>query len=582
MSLWKKLMVSYVIVIIIPLLLLTFLSYTHVSKTLIQQFQYSSDMSLHQTRIYLDRILDEIIGSTEQIVFNKTLSEIHDKNGDSGKFFSNFEDFQTTFNLMNDIFISDALYSVELYVDGSYTLKDSHNGNGIYFINSDNQYAKELKQNLTNFRGELLWFPPRDVNLNFTHKKTSFITGARYIKSMRTNKNIGIVTVNIEQQYLNNIIGHSSILSDSVSLLLDKNGHIIALSDNELFQSYEIPPKLILENIAENKSSLRVNNETMLLNFTPTIVSDWTLVTLIPYDEMLTTSTETRNNMFLIMLGISMLFFLVAYLISKLLTKRIQFLANRMKEVQLNNYSLISPVQGTDEISELNNSYNHLLNKINDYANTQYQLGIELKNSELKALQAQINPHFLYNTLDMLHWIAQDYGADEISEIVSLLSKYYKLSLSNGVDVVSVKDAIKHIEVYVKLQNFRFDNSIQLILNIDPQMNNYGILKLLLQPIVENAILHGIQGKDDQAGTITITGNLSNNLLYFTITDNGIGMNTHQIENLTKRDTIIGGYGIKNVIQRIQLYYGAEYGLQYHSEPGEGTTVLLRVPCLDI
>lgn len=587
MNLMKKLLVSYVIVLIIPLLLLTFFSYAHVSRTLIEQFQYSSDMSLQQTSIYLNRIQSDIIDSSKQIAYNKMFTDTYNQNTSANALLEHFEDYTTVHNIAEGIFSSDALYSVELYTNGKYVLEQSNGTEGISFISLENDFAREADARLAKFRGEILWLPPRTIKTVFTSQETPVVTGIRYIKSTKNYKNIGILAVNVQQQALNDIVSRSPILSNSLSLLFDGSGNILAVSDHKLFQDYGISSELILENIALCHTSFQIDRNTMLLNYTPIGESDWTLVSLIPYDEMLKTSTNTRNRMILIMLAVSSLFCFVAYFISRLITKRIRFLATRMKKAQFDNYAAIPSSGGTDEVSDLINSYNHLLNKINHYAESQYQLGVELKNTELKALQAQINPHFLYNTLDLLHWLALDYGASEISEIVSLLSKFYKLSLSKGMEVVTVKDAVKHIEVYVKLQNFRFDNSIQLNLNINPEMNNYGILKLLLQPIVENAILHGILEKEIQEGTITITGDVADHTLCFTIADNGIGMTGEQIERLMNpgeaADTTAShGYGIQNVIKRIHLYYGEEYGLSYESRPNEGTRVFLSVPCRDM
>lgn len=220
---------------------------------------------------------------------------------------------------------------------------------------------------------------------------------------------------------------------------------------------------------------------------------------------------------------------------------------------------------------------------------SQYQLGIALKTSELNVLQAQINPHFLYNTLDLLNCIAWEHNIKEMSEIVSLLTRFYKLSLNKGIEMVSVKDALEQIEVYVKLQNFRFESSIQLVININPHLCQHKILKLLLQPIVENSIIHGILEKDDQSGTITVDVKNQEGILYFTITDDGVGMTQEKVyllNHVLDSDGVdantSSGYGVKNVVERIRLYYGGEYGITFESRPGAGTTVLLCIPFSDM
>jgi two-component system sensor histidine kinase YesM len=204
-------------------------------------------------------------------------------------------------------------------------------------------------------------------------------------------------------------------------------------------------------------------------------------------------------------------------------------------------------------------------------------LGKEVKNAEMKALQAQINPHFLYNTLELINLMALRNNVPEISEIIQTLAKFYKLSLSQGKNVISIEDEISHIETYVKLQNFRFKNKINLVLNVDENLYNYSIMKLVLQPIIENSILHGILEKEKQTGVITVNVKLNDNSIHFSIEDDGIGMTAEQTAKLLEIDKnelkTKQGYGIKNVNHRIKLYYGNEYGLSYTSSPHQGTKV---------
>lgn len=585
MQLSTKLLLSYAVLIIIPLLTLTLLSYSHVSEVLIRQSRYSMDISLQQTSTYLDRILRDIINAAQQAAYHKTLTDIYYKNQSSGQLLATYQDYKAAYDLLNGIFSSDDFYSAEIFVNGKFTFAQSKGMEGFSFISLCSAQGKTLDESLQNFHGEILWFPPRTIKNSVFRNETSVITGARYMKETTMYKNIGIVTVNIPQELFNTIVSRASTLPGSISLLFDNMGNTIAVSNEALFQDYDLSIGLIYESIASGQHMIQTDNGAMLLGYIPVGNSGWTLVSINPYNKILETSTDTRNNMFLIMLLVSILFLFTAWLTSRLLTKRIRFLATRMQEVRFDNYSPIPVPAGTDEISDLTNSYNHMLGKINAYADSQYQLGLALKSSELKALQAQINPHFLYNTLDLLHWLALDYHASEISEIVSLLSRFYKLSLNRGQDVISLRNALLHIEAYVKLQNFRFEHPINLIIQVSDDICGYGILNLLLQPIVENAIHHGILEKESQTGTVTITGSVSDNILLLTIADDGVGMTQEQIDMLSSPPpdkSAAAGYGIWNIRERIRLYYGAEYSLTCQSRPKEGTKALLRIPCLEI
>ena len=223
-----------------------------------------------------------------------------------------------------------------------------------------------------------------------------------------------------------------------------------------------------------------------------------------------------------------------------------------------------------------------MLTKISILMDSQYALGKRIKELELKSLQAQINPHFLYNTLDLIKWRANEYNDTETEELVAALSNYYKRSLGRGRDMVPLKDEIDHIESYVYIQNMRFDNCVKLTVEIPDSLKNCLLPRITLQPIVENAIIHGILEKNDESGTINIRAEGRNNELYIYITDDGVGMEQEKADILlSENDTmnITGsGYGLKNIDERIKLSFGEAYGISFSSHPGKGTTVIVRIP----
>jgi two-component system sensor histidine kinase YesM len=212
----------------------------------------------------------------------------------------------------------------------------------------------------------------------------------------------------------------------------------------------------------------------------------------------------------------------------------------------------------------------------------QYKSGQELKNSELKSLQAQINPHFLYNTLDMINWYAWNNSGQEIIAIVEDLAKFYKLSLSKGKDIISINDELAHISCYFQIQNMRFNN-LSLVVQVPQEVRRYSILKITLQPIIENAILHGILCKESKSGCITITGTLQDNIIELIVSDDGIGMDEEKLERLQRGEvgaSSENGYGLVNINKRIHLHYGEEFGLEFSSTFGGGTCVKVRIPAI--
>jgi two-component system sensor histidine kinase YesM len=212
-----------------------------------------------------------------------------------------------------------------------------------------------------------------------------------------------------------------------------------------------------------------------------------------------------------------------------------------------------------------------------------YRLGQAVKQLELKALQAQINPHFLYNTLDLINWMSAKYKAEEIRALVSALSKFYKLSLSGGEDTVRVRGELEHVQAYVQIQNMRYADCIRLILNVPEPLLDYPILKLVIQPLVENAIFHGIRHKADENGIIEINGEIQNEVLCLHVRDDGVGMPEERVNGILSAHPHTEnhhGYGVRNIDERLRLRYGAGFGLSFRSAPGEGTTVTVRIPAV--
>lgn len=242
---------------------------------------------------------------------------------------------------------------------------------------------------------------------------------------------------------------------------------------------------------------------------------------------------------------------------------------------------------GEDEIGELGRGYNAMIMHIKDLIERVYKLHISEKEAELKALQAQINPHFLYNTLDTIFWKANKKQVPEISEMVYALSKIFRLSLNRGEDITTVAQEKELIHNYLVLQQIRFKEKLSYQINFDPRIMSLSIPKLILQPFVENAIIHGIEGQES-GGRITINGRLENDRMVFKISDDGVGMPEEKItqvlinrdhkQNIPSATVVSGGYAIGNVLERLELYYHSDYDLQFDSRPGCGTTVTIKIP----
>lgn len=263
--------------------------------------------------------------------------------------------------------------------------------------------------------------------------------------------------------------------------------------------------------------------------------------------------------------------------LGRFITSRIMYLRRGMVAAESGDFTLRLEVMGEDEIGELIHGYNTLLGKIQALITEVYESEIAQKKYEMKALQNQINPHFLYNSLSLINWKAIENDNSDISDITLALSKFYRTSLNKGRNTLSISDEISNVKSYIAIQLVMHDNEFDVEYDIAPEILSYETLNLILQPIVENAIEHGIEVMgDNKRGYIIIKGWMENDCVYISVTDNGVGMDAEKAANIITQHS--KGYGIRNVNERIRLFYGEQYGLSVCSEIDKGTTITVCIP----
>jgi two-component system sensor histidine kinase YesM len=370
----------------------------------------------------------------------------------------------------------------------------------------------------------------------------------------------------------------------SKAFLINENDEIICYSGN--FKESDIALSRKYSDLFDEAGkygtwyNIKWDEEKVLIKSKFVANTDWRMVIVIPYIDILSISNKSRNEMLVVILLTSIVAFVLTYIFSYSITKRISQLIKQMKKVETGNFDVRILGYGNDEIGQLQKNFNYLLTKIAMLLDEKYKMGKDLKNTELKALQSQINPHFLYNTLDLINWKSLNKNVPEISRMVQSLAKFYKLSLSNGDEIVTLSNEIEHVCSYMQIQNERLGNRVALIIEIDKSLYRYKVPKIILQPIVENAIFHGIVEKEEGTGVIRISGKLEENILVLVVDDNGVGIPQNRLDHILNQvpDSNGHGYGIKNIQLRIKLHYGDAYGLTYKSKLGVGTRVEIRIP----
>ncbi|UVI32803.1 sensor histidine kinase [Paenibacillus spongiae] len=451
------------------------------------------------------------------------------------------------------------------------------------------QYDQELLQRLDidavqQKRGKPVWFQGEHG--------TVFMVRAMF--DIPTAKYVGMIAIGLDSSYISSIITNVNQLMDGDILILNEN--------NELFvpdlkhsgvAHFFLDNKLYLAN--ESKNSLAYNGSQYISTVVSTLYDKWKIVQIIDVKQ-LTRDTDSIKYWTISTILVSLLIaFLMAVFISKNITENIRLLLQSMTSFSLDfNHHVIVP-KSRDEVGLLAAKFNSMADKINDLFNSVYREKLLKQKAEYrtlqfeyKALQAQMNPHFLYNTLESVYSMAKIKGEEEIGEMIYLLGKLLRESIGKKGDVLTLQEEISFIQSYLSIHKMIYGDKIEVVYRLDDELMDCRVPKFILQPLVENAVIHGIEAKPGK-GVIHIICRAEEEDLIIEVADNGIGMDEEMVERLLNPErygTIIDSnkhtnVGIISVHKRAKILYGDKYGLSIQSKSGEGTTVQIRLPILD-
>ncbi len=308
--------------------------------------------------------------------------------------------------------------------------------------------------------------------------------------------------------------------------------------------------------------------------------SDWRAVGVSYVDELVNRNVNDMIRLScllaVVVLGAALL---TSWLLFRFLGRPLRGLASAMESFESDaDHFAYKPVGGTREVQELSDSFEHMVLRIQELMTTVREEEINLRKTELKALQAQINPHFLYNTLDSIAWMCEQGRNADAVRMVHALARLFRISISRGHELIPIAKEIEHAESYLQIQMYRYKNQFTYDFDVDPDCLGYYCNKITLQPIIENSINHGLDLMVDE-GRIDVLVRQDGNDIVFSVRDNGVGMSEEQIEAIMQHGpTDRTGIGIKNVNDRLKIYFGKSYGLHITSEPDVGTCVEIRMP----
>lgn len=369
---------------------------------------------------------------------------------------------------------------------------------------------------------------------------------------------------------------------EGVSFIADADGNLYTLTDDRLTEQ-EVALTLagmqaLDQNTAGNVSLKDQNKEVF---FTPIPETNgWYLCTVVEHSVLFADQYTLMLSIVGVWIGLLVLTAGLSVFIGHSVSRPVNRLARAMKQVEQGDFAITLQSQGKDEIAELTGHFNDMVNQIRSLLESVEAEQRERYRTQFKVLQNQINPHFLYNTLDTLQWKAMDYEADELVELIAALSGFFRTTLSEGRDFITLEKELDHVRYYLQIQQYRYMDILSYEIDVPGYLNRLVVNRLILQPLVENAIYHGIK-PGLKPGRIRISAEKQGHCLLIIIEDNGVGMDRATLERIMGQmnGTQVGdSIGLINVHQRIRLIYGEAYGIRIDSEKGSGCRVEVRLP----
>jgi two-component system sensor histidine kinase YesM len=571
MSIKKKFSILIIIATFIPISIMAVSSYT-ISKNLLEENTIKSTTALIElTSNKLAASLSAIDEISLMISFNSEIQQILNTDQTTVENLRMVDKVNSLFN--EYISTNSKIDSIALY----------NKNNSLFLYNIT--YEKTIdKQDLSNFAtsglydevvsamGKSYW-----IRLNRDKNKISLV---RAINILGTHDKIGVLVINIAPSMFDDLDNTLNIYGKGGFFIKDGNNKLAFYNENHrdsgllqhsLGNTYKKADKFV-----------SVNKDEYILISDILKYPKWTINVYLPVNEVFSAGRAIKNLMYIALIICVLIIAFIVVMISDYITKPLTKLRELMAEVEKGNLSVKFKANYNDEIGYLCNSFDNMVRKIKQYIELTFENNQKLRKRELEALQMQINPHFLYNTLDTINWMAQDIHEEKIAVISRSLANYFRLCLSKGKQIISIEDELNQVKSYLDIQKIRYQDLIKIEFDIDEKINKFKIIKLTLQPIIENAIYHGIKKKKGMDGLIKIFGRIVGDNIEFQISDNGAGINALRLNEIREgmNNDSTQGYGMRNVNERIKLHFGDNYGLEIDSEYHKWTTVKIIIPLI--
>ena len=584
LSMHKRMMLYFSVPLILVQILLCFLCYPQVVRHYREKTDYSMEQSVSQAISFTESYLRNMTYLANMVedngVIQNTLSA--DGFGEERPYMEQWLEYYELNKEFNSYEISNSIYRFCLYVPDEVM----YAGNQYYFdgvsrLKERSDYV-DLRYALNTGEDYVAISRERDgVDQQDTSQMVTLYH--RIASKKEKEEELGICSISVSAKYFQDIMKNANITSEGLVYLMSENGRMITSSNSSILQKMQkkgillnYGAELFMEKKKEGQKEYYITRQNV-------DGASWQMILIIPENEYEDQYRFLWLSAALMLGSMIAVIVLMSYLLSGYYVGRLKKLNVEMTGLESGNLNANLPITTEeDEIEEIYHNFNGMVQEVQRLMQEHYQLGKEVKMAEVRALQAQINPHFLYNTLDLINWIAMDYGAEEIGTLTWNLARFYRLSLNHGKSLISIGEEVEHVEVYVNIENYHFDNAISLEVDVPEELKSYACLNIILQPFVENAIVHGIAEKPDiESCEIRICARREEQDIVFSVQDDGPGVDVKEMQKETQQDirTAQHGYGVRNINFRLKLCFGEKYGVTY-LESEKGTHVEIKIPVM--
>lgn len=580
----KRMMLYFSVPLILVQILLCFLCYPQVVRHYREKTDYSMEQSVSQAISFTESYLRNMTYLANMVedngVIQNTLSA--DGFGEERPYMEQWLEYYELNKEFNSYEISNSVYRFCLYVPDEVM----YAGNQYYFdgvsrLKERSDYV-DLRYALNTGEDYVAISRERDgVDQQDTSQMVTLYH--RIASKKEKEEELGICSISVSAKYFQDIMKNANITSEGLVYLMSENGRMITSSNSSILQKMQkkgillnYGAELFMEKRKEGQKEYYITRQNV-------DGASWQMILIIPENEYEDQYRFLWLSAALMLGSMIAVIVLMSYLLSGYYVGRLKKLNVEMTGLESGNLNANLPITTEeDEIEEIYHNFNGMVQEVQRLMQEHYQLGKEVKMTEVRALQAQINPHFLYNTLDLINWISMDYGAEEIGTLTWNLARFYRLSLNHGKSLISIGEEVEHVEVYVNIENYHFDNAISLEVDVPEELKSYACLNIILQPFVENAIVHGIAEKPDiESCEIRICARREEQDIVFSVQDDGPGVDVKEMQKETQQDirTAQHGYGVRNINFRLKLCFGEKYGVTY-LESEKGTHVEIKIPVM--